>query len=297
MPNTLVHLGVQSVSTKAMYRDADFKWIALGCIIPDIPLILKRIIIYMGLNVNIYDLTQYSIVQSSLIFSVLFCGAIALLTAAPGRIFLLLAANSLLHLLLDAMQIKWGNGVHFFAPFSWRLTDFNLLWPEHAIILLLTIGGFFALIIFGKREWDRLVIFTFRPFRCASFALLILFYIALPFWLMSGPELADNHYAATFRNVSKRAGKHVELDRSAYDHEKKTVKVFARKYIKVTGNQPSKDAIISVQGHFTDNQTIHIDRYHVHIPFRDASSGVALVGILTIWVMALVKRKIIFQHQ
>ena len=296
MPNTLVHLGVQSVSTKALFRGADFKWIALGCIIPDIPWILKRIVIYSGLGLNTYDLTQYSGVQASLLFSILFCGAVALLTSTPGRIFLLLAANSLLHLLLDAMQIKWGNGVNLFAPFSWQLTGFNLLWPEHTIILFLTVAGLFALIFLGIREWKGQITLARKPIRYAGCIFLLLLYICLPYWLRSGPEKTDNYYAATFRNVAERPGKYIELDRSAYNHANKTVKVFSREYIKVTGNQPPRDAVISVQGKFTDNRTIHITRYHVHKPFRDLSSGVALAGIVLIWGVALVRKKITFQN-
>ena len=296
MPNTLVHLGVQSVSTKALLRDADFKWITLGCIIPDIPWILKRIVIYSGLDVNTYDLTQYSGIQASLFFSILCCGAIALITSTPGRIFLLLAANSLLHLLLDAMQIKWGNGVHFFAPFSWQLTGFNLVWPEHAIILLLTVAGFFTLIFFGIKEWKKKITLAREPIRFAGCVFLLLAYLILPYFLRSGPEQNDNYYAATFRNVSERAGKFIELDRSMYNHANETVKVFSREYIKVTGNRPAKNAIISVKGKFTDKQTIHILELHVHKPFRDVSSGVALAGIVLIWGAALVRKKITFQN-
>jgi len=40
MPNTFVHLGIQTLGSKALLKGSDFKWIAVGCIIPDLPWIL-----------------------------------------------------------------------------------------------------------------------------------------------------------------------------------------------------------------------------------------------------------------
>jgi hypothetical protein len=44
VPNALAHLGVQGVATRALLRDADLKWVYIGCIIPDIPWILQRFV-------------------------------------------------------------------------------------------------------------------------------------------------------------------------------------------------------------------------------------------------------------
>ena len=40
MPNSLVHFAVQGVVTRSVLRDADIKWVFLGCIIPDVPWII-----------------------------------------------------------------------------------------------------------------------------------------------------------------------------------------------------------------------------------------------------------------
>ncbi len=295
MPNTLVHLGVQSVSTKALFREADFKWIALGCIIPDIPWIINRIIILSGIGIPQYDLTQYVSVQASLFFCLLLCGAIALLCLSPTRMFLLLAMNVLVHLLLDAMQIKWANGVHFFAPFSWQMTRFDLFWPEHRITYLFTAAGLGALVYFGVRDWKREIVLNLEPVKYVSAVLLLSVYFILPFWLRFGPDQADNHFTVTLSNIEERTGKYVELDRSRYHSSDNTVEIFSGERIKVTGDQPEHDTLLSVRGYFTDTNTIHVSEFHAHGSVRDMGSIVGLVGILLIWMMALFKKRIVFE--
>ena len=71
MPNTLVHLGVQSVSTKALPREADFKWIAVGCIIPDVPWIIQRIILAAGTGIDRFELVLYATAQASFFSSLI----------------------------------------------------------------------------------------------------------------------------------------------------------------------------------------------------------------------------------
>ena len=292
MPNTLVHLGVQSVSTKALFRDADFKWIAIGCIIPDVPWIIQRIILIGQIGIDPFDLRQYVTVQASLFCCFILCGFMALLAASSARIFLLLATNSLIHLFLDAMQVKWANGVHFFAPFSWHLTSFDLVLPDHRIIYAFTAAGFVALVYFGTRDWEKNVVLTLNRSKYATAAALLVIYCILPFWLRFGPYQADNHYVVTLRNVEERPGRYLELDRSIYRSSDNTVEIFSGERIKVTGDHPSQDAILSVKGYFSDRNTLHVSSFYIHSLLRDASSKIALIGVLLIWLMALVKKKI-----
>lgn len=292
MPNTLVHLGIQSVSTKALFREADFKWIAVGCIIPDIPWIIQRIVHAAQTGIDLFDLRQYVIVQASLFCCFLLCGAIALLTAERTRIFLILAGNAFLHLLLDAMQIKWANGVHFFAPFSWQLTSFNLVWPEHAITYGFTAVGFAALVYFGVRDWKKKVVLILERSKYAVAIVLLAAYFILPLLMRFGPDQADNHYIVTLRNSEERSGQYVELDRSRFRSSDNTVEIFSGERIKVTGDRPSQDAILSVKGRFSDRDTIHISAFHVHSPVRDVNTMIGLAGVLFIWLTALAKKKI-----
>ena len=292
MPNTLVHLGVQSVSTKAVFKDADFKWIAIGCIISDVPWIIQRIILVGQIGIDPFDLRQYVIVQASLFFCFILCGVLALFASLSTKIFLLLSANALIHLLFDAMQIKWANGVHFFAPFSWKLVSFNFVWPEYGISYVFTAAGFIALVYFGIKDWKENVVLTMNRSKYATAVILLAIYFILPFWLRFGPDKADNHYIATLRNVEDRSGRYLELDRSRYRSSDNTVEIFSGERIKVTGDYPSKDAILSVKGYFSDNKTVHVSSFHIHSPLRDANSKIALAGVLLIWLMALVKKKI-----
>ena len=65
------------------------------------------------------------------------------------RVFLVLGFGVLLHLLIDACQIKWGNGPHFLVPFDWRLTNFGFFWPEQLPSHLLTaLGGLYVIYAF-----------------------------------------------------------------------------------------------------------------------------------------------------
>ncbi len=141
MPNTLAHLGLQAIATRTFIRHADPKWIFAGCILPDVPWILQRAVKTLAPAVDPYALRLYCIVQSSLAGCLLLCAALAFFAARPRQIFAVLAVNSFLHLLLDAFQTKFANGVHLFAPFSWELLNFGLFWPESWITYVLTIFG------------------------------------------------------------------------------------------------------------------------------------------------------------
>jgi len=291
MPNTLVHLGVQTLGTRALMKGADFKWIAVGCIIPDVPWIVQRVLLSVG-KVNPYDLLHYVTVQASLFGCLILSGALALLAGSSGRMFLLLALNSLLHLLLDAMQIKWANGVHFLAPFSWQMTGFNLLWPEHVITYGLTLLGFLVLVYYGSRDWKTPVVLAADRAKYGMAVLLLAAYFAAPLFFSGEPYKANNHYVHTLLNVEQRPGKYLELDRSRFRSRDNTVRMFSGERFKVQGVRPDRDAVISVQGYFVDKNTIHISAMHVHSPLRDISTKFALGGIILIWLVALVKKRI-----
>lgn len=292
MPNTLVHLGVQSVSTKLLFRAADFKWIAVGCIIPDVPWIFQRIILAAGLSVDRLDLFQYAAVQASLFATLFLCGALALLAAESVRIYLILAGNALLHLLLDGLQIKWANGVHFFAPFSWNLVSFDLLWPEHPLVLFFTAAGLGALFFYGARDWQKVIRLTGKRRKIYFAALLLAAYFAVPLLFLSAPHQADNYFIATLRNREERAGKYLELDRARYRADDATIEIFTGERLRATGNKPLEDGIVSIRGYFSDSTTLHISALHVHSPMRDIYSKIALAGVASLWLAALLAKKV-----
>lgn len=292
MPDTFAHLGVQALASRGLFRDADIKWIAVGCVIPDIPWIVQRAFLALRLPVDPYDLRYYAIVQASLFFCLLLAGALALLGKDSRRLFLLLALNSFLHLFLDALQIKWANGVHFFAPFCWQVTSFGLFWPDQAVSLLLTLGGVAALIYFGLRDRLRPLPFAAPGRRHAAALLLLAAYFTLPPLFTAGPAQEDNHYADTLSAVAKRPGRYIELDRAIFRSRDSSIYLLNGERVRLTGPIPGKDTLVSVQGRFTDTGTIHVSAFHVHSPLRDLSTKAALAAIVLLWLVAIAGKRI-----
>lgn len=290
MPNTLAHLGVQTLVSKSICRSADFKWIALGCILPDIPWIMQRIL-YPFPGMNIIDLRLYSMIQASLFFSLLLSGAISLLTRDGGRVFLLLAGNCFMHLLIDAFQIKWANGVHLLAPFSWQLTGFHLFWPEQLPSSLMSVLGLIVLIFFGIKDGPRPVRFNSNRNRLILSALLASVYLLTPPLFFQGPLQADNHFIATLRDKEQRPGRYVAFDRDKYDHATQSMRIFTGETLTVPGLPITENRTISLQGEFIDKQTVQPLAFHVHSSQRDIKTLVGLIGILSIWMVALLKKR------
>lgn len=296
MPDTFAHLGVQALASRGLFKDADIKWIAVGCIIPDVPWIMQRLFLALQAPVDPFTLRFYAIVQASLFSCLVLAAAVSLLAGDSSRVFLLLALNSFLHLFLDALQIKWANGVHFFAPFSWQITSFDLFWPDQPVSILLTLLGVLALGYFGARDWNKQVVLTASARGYAAAILLLAAYFALPPLFISGPRQEDNHYAATLNRVAERPGRYVELDRLAYRHQDNTIRLPNGERIRLEGRTAPRDGIVSVQGLFRDAKTIHVSALHVHTALRDLSTKIALAGILFLWLIAFVRKRITFQQ-
>ncbi len=295
MPNTLAHMGIGRITGQALFRDADDKWIYVGCIIPDIPWIIQRIISTLYPGINLLDLRLYMIIQASLFFCLLFSVAVSLLFQRSLHIFFLLGFNCLLHLLLDATQIKWANGIHLFAPFSWQMINYGFFWPESMLTYLLTGLG----VVMALRYWSRALqhpVYIFLPpvfIRWVISAGLFITYIGLPFFLFSGPEQADNHYVATLRQAAERPGRPVAFDRCQYHPDTQTIRIFTGEMIKVTGFKYPHSTTISIRGQFVTRNRVQVSDFHIHRPFRDTSSllGLALIAIL--WLTAAWKKRII----
>ena len=141
MPSTLGHIAVQGLLTRPAFPRLAARWILLGAVLPDLPWILKRITLVAIPSIDPYDARLYFLIQASLVFCLLLAGALAALSRRPRLVFSCLAVSSLLHLLTDATQIKWGVGVHLLAPVSWEPLKLGLFWPESLPSILLTLVG------------------------------------------------------------------------------------------------------------------------------------------------------------
>lgn len=291
MPNTLAHLGVQSMATRAVFRGADIKWMWLGAVIPDLPWILQRAVRALAPEVSAHDLRLYAVVQASLVFCVLFAAAAAAAARQPTRAFGVLAIGAFMHLLLDAAQTKWANGVHFFAPFSWEMTNFGLFWPEDWPTLALTLlGGAFAVYAWlrEKPSGDDLRRLSFA--RGALIGALFALYLAGPLAFLSGPAAADNHFVETLRDREARVGQPIEVDRArvapvALDGgaPERGLRIWTGEHLRMEAGPPEAVTKASIKGVFTGADTVAITHWRAHpAGVRDGVSYLGL-GIVALW--------------
>ncbi len=293
MPNTLAHFGIQAVTSRSICRDADPRWIFTGCVIPDVPWILQRLVQASGLSVDLYDLRIYSIIQASLVCSLLVCGALACLSFHPRKVFLILSCNVLGHLLLDAMQTKWANGVHIFAPLSWTMWNAGFFWPEGVVTYSLTILGL-GYVCWVWRSSFRTPLINWQPSLKYFGAALIctMSYLLVPFLMMNGPEIADNHFVNTLRATEARQGKAIEFDRVSFTQktEQGAIRTFAKEDIQLQKVPMAESGTVSLKGRFMDQGTIRVDEWHEHVPlFRDAASIIGLGLLAMMWLYSLLK--------
>jgi hypothetical protein len=294
MPNTLAHIGLQGLATRSLLKEADLKWIYVGCIIPDVSWIIQRLVRYVIPNINLYDLRLYSIVQASFFFCLLLCFALAVFSKRFIRTFIILSINALFHLVLDAAQIKWANGVHFFAPFNWQMTNFNLFWPESISTYLLTFLG----LMYFAIKWRRSI--SQNDFRIPQSVLrvwIFIFFIAayfiLPLSFLNLPERANNHFVKTLRDEKSRQGKHIEFDRARYKPNTKegVLIIFTGEEIGIEGIRLKYPAAISIRGIFNSNQSVRASEYHIHTEwFRDVASYTGLTLVAMAWIVAFFMR-------
>ena len=112
-----VHFGVQGVVTRSLMWQAEPRWIFLGCLIPDIPWILPN-----ASGVRLSPASTCTTCGSTPLYRppwLLVCSCAAPCSNSRARaseVFNVLALNACLHLLLDACETKWANGVHLFCP-------------------------------------------------------------------------------------------------------------------------------------------------------------------------------------
>lgn len=286
MPNTLAHFGVQGFLGHRFFPWSDPKWILLGCIIPDVPWIFQRIGQALPLPLDLYDLRLYAICQASLLGCVLLSGALAFLSAHPKKVFVILALNSLGHLLLDSTQLKWANGVHLFAPFSWELWNLGWYWPESVVTYVLTALGLAYLVKTWRVAVDQPLIPSHPTKRASLVAGLCLAgYFIFPLAVMSGAEQSDSHFVKTLRQTEKRVGRLVEFDRVSYLKKDSgdVIRTMAKEQLRVVSGHLPHSALVSMKGRFSSQDSLDVVDLHVHASwFRDVASllGLGIFGIL-----------------
>src|SRR5262245_35760153 len=288
MPNTLGHIGVQGVATRLSMRGADPRWILLGCLIPDLPWILLRLARFVP-YLDPYEVQLYGIAQASLACCLLLSGALALLSARPRLVFSILALNSLLHLLLDALEVKWGSGVHLLAPFSWRMLNFGWFWPESAPSLLMTALGLgFGAWCCLRRPGPFIPVSAGSSAGRIAAAFLLLAYLITPALLRHLPENANNRFIATLKDRPGRPGRHFECERGRVVRSGGglALRIFSGEAFHLEGAQVREGELLSVRGRFVNETTLRVEEAHRHpAGLRDAATyvGIGLIGL--IWLL------------
>ncbi len=295
MPNTLAHIGVQGITTKSIFKFADLKWIYIGCIIPDFSWIIQRILRASNLF-NLYDVRDYSIILATFFFCIILSAALSLFSIHYKRVFFILVFSSFFHLMLDPLQIKWANGTHLFAPFSWHLLSFDLFWPESLPTYIITAFGLLYFIFYYKKavkESSDLIVPDFRKM-ILSFSLLLIYFI-FPLFMLNMPEQNNNHFVRTLRNYSTREGKYIELDRANYipGSSGNFLTTFAEEKIKAANLNLKERSLVSIKGKFITPDEIYVEDYHIHSSFRDDASlvGISFTAILWLNCIFLAGRK------
>ena len=286
MPNTLCHIGVQLPLNRLIAGRNDLLWVIIACIIPDLPWITLKVLIVTGLF-DPYDLRLYCTAQASLFFCLFLSAALACTTRQTGRVFLVLAGNCLLHLLLDPLEIKWGNGVHLLAPTTWTMFHLDLAWPEHPVVLVFTLVGFFLLLFFWKKMVAAPLNIAWSPTKWGVGLVFLGFYLAGPLLFLDKLEETDTYYLHTLRLTEERPGKTIEFDRVHYNARDKTVKTFAGERIIVTGSQPDRSGRVSFRGRFLTPGTVAADSFHYHPDERDLASLIGLFMACTLLLHSL----------
>lgn len=289
MPNTLAHIGVQTLLLRGGSPAAAVPWLLLGCLIPDLAWILHRLFpLFLdgATPASFYELRLYSIAQSSLAVSLLLCAGLAALSRRPLQVLGLLGISCLIHLLLDATQIKPGNGVHLLAPLSWELLHFGLYWPESWPTYLQTGLGLLAVVYLWLRPGDPVRLLV-TPARLLLAVLLASAYLSVPWWLRAGPLAADNHSVATLRDVAARPGKLHSFDRDAYTltDAGPQLRTFARENLCIASEVAAEPGRISGVARFVDTECVEILEVHQsQRGARDVAVIAGLIFVLLSWI-------------
>jgi len=263
-------------------------WVIIACIIPDLPWIVLTCLLPLEVF-NPYDLRLYCTAQASLLLCLFFSAALAFCTKQTGKIFTVLAVNCLFHLVLDALEIKWGNGVHLIAPFSWTMLHNGTLWPEHPLTLGFSLLGFLYLL----GNWRSCVAFSTQlqlPGRAKAAIGLLFFicYLLAPLFFLHQLEEANTYNIHTLRMKDQRPGKAIEFDRVHYFAEQQTLQTFAGERIMVIGSQPEKSGRVSFRGHFLTPTSFASSSHHYHRDQRDLATLLGLFMTCTLLLQSLI---------
>lgn len=222
MPNTLSHIAVQSLFFGRFVSESSIKWVVLGALLSDIPWIVRKLLGAMPDFSDPYTVRLYAIVQASFLFCLVLCVAVSVFSKRFLPTFILLSASCLMHLILDATELKYSAGIHLFVPFSWYSFDLPILKTDGVAALILTfIGGAVAFflsvhVVLRHRKLSsgsRLMNLDLSTVRASVGLIALLVYFLLPIALIDQAISANVGSIGTLMERENRTGKTVKFDR------------------------------------------------------------------------------------
>jgi hypothetical protein len=215
--------------------------------------------------------------------------AFSCLARNPRRVGVILSLNVVLHLLLDGLQTKWGNGVVWGAPFDWGTWNLGWFWPESPLSYSLAATGLVLLwLAWRAPPVSARVEFMFSGPRAAAAASCCVLWLALPAAWQQDALAADVHGLLTLASSDQRTGRAVAFDRTVVTVDPSgTARIqgpAAAEFI-CTGVCPPAAGHFSLRGTFRDPGTVSVDAFHRHrSALRDAQSYVGLLGVMALWL-------------
>ncbi len=276
--------------SRVVWPDVDPKWVYIGCLIPDVPWILQRAAAAIVPSVDVASLRLYVELQASLAGSLLLCACVSLFASSRPRIFLVLSANAAFHLLLDALQIKWGNGVHFLAPFSWDVSNWGLFWPESLPGVAMTLSGVVYIVATWSRATRRSRLIPPSGVYLVASILTAALYVGGPILLVDSSERSGAQLGSVLDFSESRVGSYVELDRARVVpcEDGLCLDGGRANALRIEGIPAGDLRTISVRGVFVSEEKIRVIEYHTHWSgYRDGASYVALTLIGWIFIQSL----------
>lgn len=287
MPNTLGHFALQVPAVRAVWPGVDPRWVLLGCVLPDVPWIVQRALLAIAV-VDPLDLRLYCSALASLAATLLLCCGCAAWARRPLAVAVVLAVSALLHLLLDATQIKWGNGVFLFAPFSWQPVAFGWYGPESPVTYAMTMAGAGVAGWMLSRRGPCGETCAVSRRRGLITAACLAAYAVFPLAFIDALEATGWSGVAVLRDSADRVGREISIDRGLFTATPNgdRLTLWNGEALRLVGVPYAAPAQLSLRGRFVAADTIRVTAHHRHSGVRrSVPSYVGLALLAVAWIV------------
>jgi hypothetical protein len=284
LPSLMVHYGTTLLAGWPVRHQSVTTALLLGATWPDVPWMALRVLdlwspdelrIPLRLYAQAFH-TPLMCLWGGLIF--------ACFMQRPRPQALAFIGAAWFHLVLDAFQTRYGNGVALLYPFSWRVYDFELFWPDGTIgLILLAMSTAVVLHAF----WKGLEPLHLRRPSWLRVTALTLGYLLMPLATWHAAFDANVFNALFIYFPSALEGKEVGFERNAlvsskpprlrtwYDHHLALDQV---------PDEARPGDVVSLRGTYGEGQ-LKVRQFHIHsLDLHSTPSIVAFVMlVLAFW--------------